>query len=155
MISATIEWQRRDQPFTDNRYSREHQWRFDGGQEILASASPDIVRPPLSNPAGVDPEEAFIAAISSCHMLWFLSIAARQGLVVDTYQDRATGELGNNSDGQTAITSVTLNPEVTWVGEQIPDANEIAALHHQAHQQCFIANSVRTDVHCQPVNVSS
>lgn len=152
MISATIVWQRGDQTFTDNRYSRRHRWQVDGGLEIAASSSPDIVRPPLSDPTAIDPEEAFVASLSSCHMLWFLSIAATRGFCVDQYRDEATGQLGRNEDGKTAVTIVTLYPEAVFSGEHRPSPGEIEEMHDQAHRQCFIANSVRTTVRCEPVN---
>ena len=153
MITATIDWTRNQQVFTDNRYSRQHQWEFDGGQRIPASASPEIVPPPLSDPGGVDPEEAFVAALSSCHMLWFLSLAAEQGLVVDSYRDQATGKLGKNERGQIAITMVTLYPEVVFGGDASapPSLHQIQELHDEAHRRCFIAQSVRTSVRCEPV----
>ncbi|MGV3724209.1 MAG: OsmC family protein [Actinomycetota bacterium] len=148
--TATITW-RRDAaaPFTDNRYSRAHTWSFDGGAEVLGSSSPDSVPAPLSDPAGVDPEEAFVAALSSCHMLWFLSLAARRRWVVDSYVDTAEGVLGKDGDGKTAITRVTLRPVTCFAGAA-PNEEELAALHHQAHERCFIANSVKSEVRCEP-----
>lgn len=148
--TATVTW-RRDaaEPFTDNRYSRAHTWTFDGGAEVLGSSSPHSVPVPLSDPAGVDPEEAFIAALSSCHMLWFLSLAARKGLVVDSYEDAAEGVLSKDGDGKTAITLVTLRPQ-TRFASAAPTEAELAALHHEAHERCFIANSVKSEVRCEP-----
>ncbi len=148
---AVVTWERRGAVFTDNAYSREHRWAFDGGVEVVASASPAVVRPPLSTEAAVDPEEAFVAALSSCHMLWFLSIAARRGLVVDSYRDEAFGLMGRNPDGKLAIIRTTLRPAVTFGGDTPPDAAEVASIHHEAHEACFIANSVRTEVRCEPV----
>jgi organic hydroperoxide reductase OsmC/OhrA len=148
---ATVTWSRDDAPFTDNRYSRGHRWEFDGGIEVPASSSPSVVPPPLSVAAAVDPEEAFVASLSSCHMLFFLSIAAKRGFAVDSYRDVATGVMAKDSTGKVAITLVTLHPEVRVVGDRQPTADEMAAMHHQAHEQCFIANSVKTEVRCEPV----
>lgn len=142
---ATVAWERRGAAFTDNRYSRAHDWRFDGGAVVRASASPSIVPPPGSDPSGVDPEEAFVASLSSCHMLWALSHAAKRGWVVDRYEDEASGTMGRNAEGRIAMLRVVLRPRITW-GGAAPSASEIAALHEQAHHDCFIANSVRTDV---------
>jgi organic hydroperoxide reductase OsmC/OhrA len=147
--TATITWERRGAAFTDNRYSRAHAWHFDGGVTVPASASPHVVPLPLSDPAAVDPEEAFVAALSSCHMLWFLSLAAGRGFVVDRYDDPATGVMAKNADGKLAMTVVTLHPRVSFGGAKRPTAEEIAGLHHEAHEKCFIANSVRTEVRCE------
>jgi organic hydroperoxide reductase OsmC/OhrA len=148
--TATIVWNRAGAAFTDRKYSRRHQWIFDGGVEVPASASPQVVRPPLSDPAGVDPEEAFVASLSSCHMLWFLALAAQRGFVVDTYRDEAIGELGRNREGREAMTRVILRPQAVFSGSSRPAAEELADLHHQAHQRCYIANSVRTEVTVEP-----
>jgi organic hydroperoxide reductase OsmC/OhrA len=148
--TAEVRWIRGDQVFTDNRYSREHRWRFDGGIEVPASSSPQVVAKPFSVENAVDPEEAFVASLSSCHMLWFLSLAAKEGLVVDTYVDAAEGVMGKNSDGRLAMLTVTLRPRVAFGGARQPNAEEIGRLHHRAHDACFIANSVRTDVRCEP-----
>jgi organic hydroperoxide reductase OsmC/OhrA len=148
--TATIAWQRDGQPFTDRRYRRQHQWRFDGGAVVAASSSPQVVPLPMSDAAGVDPEEAFVASLSSCHLLWFLDIACRAGWVVDAYQDDASGLLATNEEGRLAMTVVTLRPLVRFAGARQPDAAEIARLHHAAHAACFIVNSVRTDVRCEP-----
>jgi organic hydroperoxide reductase OsmC/OhrA len=144
--TARLEWQRNGAAFTDNRFSRAHRWRFDGGADVPASASPLVVPAPLSDPAGVDPEEAFVAAIASCHMLWFLSLAARQGFLVDHYRDNAIGILEKNDDGKQAITQVSLRPDIGFSGEKRPSREEQEALHHKAHENCFIANSVRTAI---------
>lgn len=144
--SATVVWQRNGQTFTDNQYSREHQWRFDGGLEVPASSSPHIVPLPFSVEANVDPEEAFVASLSSCHMLFFLSIAARNGFVVENYTDRATGLLAKDSAGRLAMTKVTLKPDVTWSGDKRPSRKLLEEMHHEAHEKCFIANSVKTEV---------
>jgi organic hydroperoxide reductase OsmC/OhrA len=144
--TATVEWQRSEgEAFVDQKYSRGHQWRFDGGARIAASSSPHIVPLPHSVPANVDPEEAFIASLSSCHMLFFLSFAAKQGYVVDSYLDEAQGVLAKDETGRLAMTAVTLMPRVTYHGKQ-PDRATETALHHQAHAACFIANSVKTQV---------
>lgn len=148
--TATIYWQRLGAAFTDNKYSRAHEWRFDGGVVVPASSSPHVVRIPLSDPSAVDPEEAFVASLSSCHMLFFLSLAAQQGWVVDDYEDRAVGVLGKNEAGRMAMTVVTLRPKVVFSG-RAPSAEQLAELHHRAHQECFIASSVKTDVRCEPV----
>ena len=152
--TATISWQRGDAVFTDNRYSRAHRWQFDGGTEFTGSSSPSVVPIPYSDPAAVDPEEAFVASLASCHMLWFLSIAAKRGLVVDSYRDSPVGEMTKDSRGRVAITQVTLRPQVAFSGVQRPEAAAHAALHHAAHEACFIANSVRSEVRCEPVDVS-
>jgi organic hydroperoxide reductase OsmC/OhrA len=146
-----IRWARGDAVFTDNRYSRAHTWHFDGGIEVPASSSPHVVRVPLSLAEAVDPEEAFVASISSCHMLWFLSIAAGAGFCVDQYVDDASGVMGKNSAGKTAVTRVTLHPHVTFSGSKVPSHTEIIELHHKAHEECFIANSVTTDIRCEPL----
>jgi organic hydroperoxide reductase OsmC/OhrA len=150
-IVATIRWDRLNQKFVDQRYSRCHTWQFDGGLTVAASSSPDVVPIPFSDPTAVDPEEAFVASLSSCHMLWFLSLAAKQGLCVENYEDQAYGEMGTDEQGKTAILSVTLCPRVKWAATGTPDSETIAQLHHRAHQECFIANSVKTDVRIQPV----
>jgi organic hydroperoxide reductase OsmC/OhrA len=142
---ATVSWERGDARFSDNRYSRAHLWRFDGGAEVPASSSPHVVPIPLSDAASVDPEEAFIAALSSCHMLWFLSIAAKRGFIVDHYEDEAEGIMGKDDHGRLAMTRVALRPRVIFHGSG-PDEREEAAMHHAAHEACFIANSVRTEV---------
>ncbi len=148
---AQIRWSRGDAGFTDNRYSRAHSWHFDGGIEVPASSSPHVVKVPFSVEAAVDPEEAFAASISSCHMLWFLSIAAQAGFRVDRYLDEAVAVMGKNAAGKTAVTLVTLHPHVTFSGARLPSHTQIEELHHKAHAECFIANSVTTDIRCEPV----
>ncbi|MEH0740025.1 OsmC family protein [Vibrio cholerae] len=144
---ATVEWQRApDEPFSDNQYHRSHQWHFDGGAVIDASSSPHVVPLPYSTEANVDPEEAFIAAISSCHMLTFLGIAAKQRFVVDHYRDEAVGKLEENSQGYSSVTQVILSPRVIFSGEKRPTRQQLEKLHHLAHQHCFIANSVTTEI---------
>lgn len=148
---ATVSWQRDGAKFTDNRYSRGHSWSFDGGVTVPASASPHVVPLPLSIEAAVDPEEAFVASLSSCHMLFFLSFAAKRGFVVDSYRDEAVGILAKNAEGRMAMTRVTLHPAVRFGGERQPSAGEIDAIHHDSHEACFIANSVKTELRCEPV----
>ena len=148
--TATIRWERSEQLFTDNRYSRAHTWQFDGGIEVPASSSPHSVPAPYSQPRAVDPEEAFVASISSCHMLWFLSIAAKRGFCVDRYVDDALGIMARNEQGKFAMTLVTLHPRVDFVGTPLPTNSDIEAMHHKAHGECFIANSVKTEVRCEP-----
>lgn len=143
--TATVAWQRRsDEAFVDQKYSRGHEWRFDGGAVVAASSSPHIV-PKHSVEANVDPEEAFIASLSSCHMLFFLSFAAAQGFVVDDYTDESEGTLTRNADGQMAMTEIVLAPRVTYQG-RAPDRATEEALHHKAHEACFLANSVKTRI---------
>ena len=150
-----VEWSRGTQDFLDRRYSRQHLLRFDGGAQVLGSSSPAVVPLPMSDAAAVDPEEAFVAALSSCHMLWFLDIAARQQFRVDHYHDQASGVMGRNAAGKLAITVVTLRPAVQFCGPSIPTQAEITAMHHQAHAECFIANSVNSTLRCEPVWVST
>ena len=148
---ATVKWERGgDEKFTDNRYSRVHEWEFDGGVTVRASASPHVVREPVSSAEAVDPEEALVAALSSCHMLWFLSIASGRGFVVDRYEDHAIGTMGPNAEGRIAMTKVVLRPTVRWTGAKVPDAAESAEMHETAHHACYIANSVKTDVRVEP-----
>jgi organic hydroperoxide reductase OsmC/OhrA len=144
--TATVSWDRFDAAFTDNRYSRAHRWMFDGGATIPASSSPHVVPVPLSDPLGVDPEEAFVAALSSCHMLWFLSIAAKRGFIVDHYEDQAVGTMARNDAGRLAMTRVVLRPDVAFSGDRLPGAADLRAMHDEAHHECYIANSVRTEV---------
>ena len=148
---ARIHWTRGAGPFTDNRYSRAHRWHFDGGIEVPPSSSPHVVRVPLSDEHAVDPEEALVASLSSCHMLFFLSFAAARGFRVDDYSDEASGVMGKNSAGQTAMVRVTLRPRVVFSGERLPQRADIESLHHRSHEECFIANSVPTEVRCEPV----
>jgi organic hydroperoxide reductase OsmC/OhrA len=149
--TSTVHWQRDGAAFLDRRYSRRHVWRFDGGAVVDASASPHVVPVPYSDPAGIDPEEAFVAAVSSCHMLWFLDLAARAGWVVDTYRDEALGLMDHNDEGQLAITRVTLRPSVQFDPQRAPTCEQVQGLHQRAHQSCFIAHSVKSEVLCQPV----
>ena len=144
--TAEILWTRDDQPFVDNRYSRRHLLRFDGGLEVPGSSSPHSVRLPFSDPAALDPEEAFVAAFSSCHMLWFLSLAAGRGFRVDRYHDHPVGLLH-----QGRISRVTLRPEAIFSGDPVPNRQQVEALHHAAHDECYIAKSVNSEVLCEPI----
>jgi organic hydroperoxide reductase OsmC/OhrA len=148
--SATVVWQREAQaPFVDGRYSRAHEWHFDGGVRVAASSSPLHVPLPMSAAQAVDPEEAFVAALSSCHMLFFLFHAGQLGLVVERYEDAAIGWMGRNAQGRTAIVKVALRPRVQWAGV-VPDARQIAALHERSHHDCYLANSVTAEVVTEP-----
>lgn len=149
--TAQILWQRGGQDFIGNRYSRRHLIRFDGGAELTGSSSPHVVPLPMFDPAGVDPEEAFVAALSSCHMLWFLALAAKQRYCVERYTDNAEGIMARNAAGKMAMTQVTLRPAAIFSGEKLPTREQLDALHHRAHEECFIANSVTTEVRCEPV----
>jgi organic hydroperoxide reductase OsmC/OhrA len=144
--TVTVEWTRATESFAYQAYNREHTWRFDAGVEVVASAAPDY----LGNESCVDPEEAFVASLSSCHMLSFLAVASRRRFVVDGYRDQAVGVLSKDSAGHLAITRVTLRPEITFGGETRPTAEEVRRLHDQAHHACFIASSVKTEVVIEP-----
>lgn len=145
--TVKVLWKKKsDEAFLDNKYSRSHTWTFDGGIELAASASPHAVRPPMSNESAVDPEEAFVASLSSCHMLWFLSLAVEKNFLVESYEDNAEGVLAKNEEGKLAMTSVTLNPKITFAGTHTPSRDQIDELHHSAHEKCFIANSVKTKI---------
>ena len=149
--TATVVWTREPgEAFSDNKYHRGHQWSFDGGVTFRASSSPHVV-PRFSDPAGVDPEEAYVAALSSCHMLTFLYLAAKKGLVIDSYTDTAEGVMGKNAKGRLHVSTVTLKPVIAWAGTP-PDKAAIDALHHASHEECYIANSVLTDVRVEGVN---
>ncbi len=149
--TCTVFWQRDNASFADHRYSRRHSLHFDGGAVVPGSSSPHVVPLPYSDPAGVDPEETFVASLSSCHMLWFLDIAARAGWVVESYRDEAVGTMARNAQGQMAMTRVTLHPAVQCAPERSPSPEELLDLHHQAHASCFIANSVKSEVRCEPI----
>jgi organic hydroperoxide reductase OsmC/OhrA len=149
--TAQILWQRDGGDFAGNRYSRRHLIRFDGGVEVPGSSSPQVVPLPYSDPSAVDPEETFVASLSSCHMLWFLSLAASRGFCVDSYTDQAEGVMARNAAGKMAMTVVTLHPQAAFSGGKQPTRAELDELHHRAHGECFIANSVTTDVRCEPV----
>jgi organic hydroperoxide reductase OsmC/OhrA len=143
---ATIRWTRDGAAFTDQKYSRGHVWRFDGGVEVPASSAPTSVPLPYSRADAVDPEEAFVASLSSCHMLFFLFLAAKAGFVVDSYEDHALGVMTKNERGKLFVSKVTLDPRIAFSGDKRPAPEEIAELHHRSHEECFIANSVRSEV---------
>jgi organic hydroperoxide reductase OsmC/OhrA len=147
---ATVTWTRGDAAFTDNRYSRAHKWRFDGGIEVPASSAPSSVRLPYSVAEAVDPEEALVASASSCHMLTFLYLAAKAGFVVDRYEDDALGAMTKNDRGKLFVSKITLRPAIAFGGDRQPNAAELDALHHHAHEECYIANSIRSEVVIEP-----
>jgi organic hydroperoxide reductase OsmC/OhrA len=144
--TATISWKRTGAGFLKGEYSREHTWTFDGGLEVPASPSPSNVREPFSNPANIDPEEAFVASLSSCHMLTYLYLASQKGFQIDAYQDEAVGTMAKNDRGVPWVGAVKLRPKIIYSGERVPTASEVAELHRLAHEQCYIANSVKTEV---------
>ena len=148
--TALIRWHAGDAAFPGKRYSRAHTWTFDGGAVVPASSSPQVVPLPMSDASAVDPEEAFVASLASCHMLWFLDIASRAGFCIDTYEDAADGRMGANAAGKLVVDVVTLRPRTRFVGARVPDAAALAALHHEAHEECFLANSVRCEIRCEP-----
>ena len=143
---ATVRWARGDQPFLDQKYSRGHTWEFDGGASVAASSSPKVVPLPMSVAENVDPEEAFVASLASCHLLFFLYFAAKRGFVLDSYVDEAVGIVAKNAAGKLAVTNVTLRPVTVFSGDKQPTAQELSEMHHEAHDNCFIANSVTTEV---------
>ncbi|HVY70404.1 MAG TPA: OsmC family protein [Verrucomicrobiae bacterium] len=147
---ATISWQRKDADFVKGKYSREHTWAFDGGVTVPASSSPHVVPTPWSNPANVDPEEAFVAAISSCHMLTYLYLAGKEGFLVESYRDEATGVMTKNEHGAQWMSEVTLHPCIIYGGAKQPTPADVERLHHESHEQCYIANSVKTRVTVAP-----
>lgn len=149
-FEARLEWQRNGQPFLDQKYSRGHEWRFDGGLSVPASSSPLSVPLPMSVADNIDPEEALVAAAASCHMLFFLSIAARRGHVVESYVDNAVGLLEKDASGRMAMTNITLRPDIVFAGGAWPGEEEIAAIHHEAHDKCYIANSLKTEITIEP-----
>ena len=147
---ATILWKNGSGDFPSGRYSREHTWSFDGGLSVPASASPSVVRPPMSNPEAIDPEEAFVASVSSCHMLTFVYLAWKEGFEPESYEDHAVGHMSRNEQKVPWISRIILSPRVTYRGERRPNADEEAHLHHEAHAQCFIAQSVKTVIEVAP-----
>ena len=149
---ATIQWHRTSPDFLKGKYSREHTWTFDGGCTVPASSAPSVVPAPYSNPAHVDPEEAFVAAVSSCHMLTFLYLASKAGFQIDNYKDDAVGMVTKNEKGVPWVSLVTLNPKITYSGNKLPPPADENRLHHLVHEQCFIANSVKTEVVVNPVS---
>jgi len=146
--SATISW-RSDGQFRSDRYSRRHEWGFDGGAVVSGSSSPSVVPEPMSDPSSVDPEEALIASASSCHMLWFLSLAQKAGFDVQSYRDEAVGTMGKDKRGRIAITRISLRPEIAFSGPA-PSDEEVARLDREAHEKCFIANSLRSEIVVEP-----
>ncbi|MGJ3263178.1 MAG: OsmC family protein [Salinarimonas sp.] len=146
LYSATIRWARDGGDFLGSAYDRGHTWSFDGGVTVPASSSPLVVPLPHSREDAVDPEEAFVAAIASCHMLVFLSIAAKKRFLVERYEDEARGVMTPNAAGKLWVSRVVLDPRIDWAGERRPDPATIAAMHHLTHRECFIANSVRTEI---------
>ncbi|MCA1247509.1 OsmC family protein [Massilia sp. MS-15] len=144
-FGAEVRWERAGQAFLDGRYSRAHDWRFDGGLQLRASSSPLSVPVPLSDPQALDPEEALAAAASSCHMLFFLALAAQAGYIVDSYQDGAVAYLGQDADGRDAITRIELQPAIVF-GGPAPTPAALAGLHHAAHTRCYVANSLKADI---------
>jgi len=146
---AKVTWTRLEsEKFTDNRYSRAHEWAFDGGVKVKASSSPSVVPLPLSLAEAVDPEEALVASASSCHMLYFLFFAAKKGFVVDRYEDQAFGVLEKNAAGKMFMSKITLRPAVSFSGKT-PTADEMQALHHSAHEECFIAQSLKSEMNVE------
>lgn len=148
--TATIDWRRNGEHFLDNRYTRAHTWSFDGGIEVPASSSPHVIPVPMSEPSAIDPEEAFVASLSSCHMLWFLSIAAKRGFIVESYKDAAMGTMSKDTNGKMAITRIELSPATAFSKERQPTLAELEAMHHAAHENCYIANSVKSEISCNP-----
>jgi organic hydroperoxide reductase OsmC/OhrA len=148
--TAEIRWSRGEERFVDGRYSRAHSWVFDGGTEVPASSDPSSVRVPLSRADAVDPEEAVVAATASCHMLFFLAYVAKAGFTVDSYRDAPSGVLGKNEDGKGFLSEITLRPEVTFSGDKRPTPADLARLHHDAHVECYVANSLKSRVIIDP-----
>ena len=148
---AIVTWKRNaaEADFLKGRYSREHSWTFDGGMTIQASPS-SIVPVPYSNPALVDPEEAFVAAASSCHMLTFLHVASRRGFLIESYDDRSVGVMTKNEKGVLWVSLITLHPKIIFGAAKTPTAEELDQMHHVAHEQCFIANSVKSEIKVEP-----
>jgi len=148
---ATIIWNRTGPDFVAGKYSRQHSWTFDGGITLPASASPSVVPPPWSNPAYVDPEEAFVAAVSSCHKLTFLFLASQQGFLVDSYHDEAVGMISRNERGAQWVSLIRLRPQITYSGDKRPTPTDEQHLHHLAHEQCFIANSIDSKIEVEGI----
>ena len=148
--TARIRWERNGGDFAGKKYSRAHRWTFDGGLTVPASSSPDVVKAPYSDPSAIDPEEAFVASLASCHMLSFLWRAGLAGFVVESYEDEAEGVMAKNAEGKLAITRVTLKPVTHFSGGKMPSREELDHLHHLAHEDCFIASSVKTEIICEP-----
>jgi len=149
---ATIHWQRGDAAFTGGKFSRVHSWTFDGGVNVEAAASPSVVPAMYNSDAAVDPEEAFVASIASCHMLTFLFYAMKASFIVDSYEDNAVGKMTKNEKGIPWVSTVILRPRVVFGGSKQPTASELAQLHHEAHDKCFIANSVKSEIKVEPIS---
>jgi organic hydroperoxide reductase OsmC/OhrA len=147
---ATIRWQRGDADFVGGKFSRVHTWTFDGGHSMEASAAPSVVPAAYTSTGAVDPEEAFVASVSSCHMLTFLYFAYKQGFQVDTYEDEAVGEMTKGANGVPWVSTITLRPKIVYGGDKRPSADQVEKLHHDAHEKCFIANSVKSDIQVEP-----
>lgn len=152
---ATVHWTRAETDLGDGRVSRGHSWHFDGGVTVPASAAPQVLPPPLSVAEAVDPEEAFVAALSSCHMLFYLWLAEKQGFVVADYRDAAIGYLEKNDQGRLAMTRVSLRPRIAYAGDKRPTPDQERALHDEAHHRCFIANSVTSEITVEPAAPSA
>jgi organic hydroperoxide reductase OsmC/OhrA len=146
---ATIRWNRASPDFLKGKYSREHTWTFDGGITVAASPAPSSVPPPYCNPANVDPEEAFVASVSSCHMLTFLYVAAKAGFEIKSYEDEAVGVMTKNEKGVPWVSTITLHPRIIWGDARRPTSVEEERLHHAAHEQCYVANSIKTVVNVE------
>jgi organic hydroperoxide reductase OsmC/OhrA len=143
---ATVTWKNTGEDFLRGKFSRAHSWSFDGGLTVPASASPAVVPAPWSDPAAIDPEEAFVASLSSCHMLTFIFLASRKGFTIAAYEDHAVGHMAKNAEGLSWVAEVVLRPTITYAGDKTPTHEEEASLHHNAHRHCFVANSVKTEV---------
>ena len=148
---ATIGWKRGDAVFTGGKFSRVHSWTFDGGVTVEAAASPSVVPAMYNSASAIDPEEAFVASVASCHMLTFLFFASRGGFIVDSYEDHAVGNMTKNENGVPWVSAVTLKPKIAFSGEKQPTGEELDHLHHEAHDKCFIANSVKSEIKVEPV----
>lgn len=149
--TATVTWTRGDQDFLDKKYSRAHVWRFDDGCEVPGSCPPSKLIPvPLARPDAVDPEEGLVAALAACHMLFFLALSAKAGFRIDSYSDDAIGMLGKNERGKTFMERITLRPKVVFSGDARPDQAAVDDLHHRAHRECFIANTLRSEIIIDP-----
>jgi organic hydroperoxide reductase OsmC/OhrA len=151
---ATVRWEQSGGPFAKRQYSRAHTWSFDGGVTVPAAASPSAVPAQFTDPSAVDPEEAYVAAIASCHLLSFLPLAALAGFEVLRYEDDAVGKMTKNDQGKRWVSEVELNPRITWAEGRAPSAEKLADLHHRAHMDCYIANSVRTEIRVKAANVA-
>ncbi|MHB8448181.1 MAG: OsmC family protein [Rudaea sp.] len=147
---ASIHWRRGTAAFGKGHYARTHVWHFDGGATVHASASPGIVPAPWSDAAAVDPEEAFVAALASCHMLWFLALASAKGFVVDSYEDEAVGMLREIAPGKSMLAEIVLRPHAAFDPAHTATREQLDALHHAAHERCFLANSVKTKIRIEP-----